>query len=112
MHMYFKIPPRFDHQTQKVIASTHRALLAVPARVLAVLRLCALALAAHALAVPRAQLAHVLAVLRHARLVRRAALARRVACGEGKIWMVRSRGRGFLYCLVARIQQHQLQSQN
>ena len=67
-------------------ATTHRALLAVPARVLSVLRLGALALAAHALAVPRAELAHVLAVLRHARLVRRAALARSVTCRgkEGK----------------------------
>ena len=57
---------------------THRALLAVPARVLPVLRLGALALAAHALALPRAQLVDVLAVRRDASLVGRAALARGV----------------------------------
>ena len=57
---------------------THRALLAVPARVLPVLRLGALALAAHALALPRAQLVDVLAVRRDAGLVGRAALARGV----------------------------------
>ena len=60
---------------------THRALLAVPSRVLPVLRLCALALAADALALARAQLVDVLPVRRDARLVRRTALARRVTFG-------------------------------
>ena len=60
---------------------THRALLAVPARVLSVLRLGALALAADALALARAQLVDVLPVRRDARLVRRPALARRVTFG-------------------------------
>ena len=61
--------------------TTHRALLAVPARVLPVLRLGALALAADALALARAQLVDVLPVRRDARLVRRPALARRVTFG-------------------------------
>ena len=62
------------------LPTTHRAPLAVPARVLSVLRLGALALAADALALARAQLVDVLAVRRDARLVRRPALARGVTC--------------------------------
>ena len=72
--------PKFAAETEftYVARLTHRALLAVPARVLPVLRLGALALAAHALALPRAQLVDVLAVRRDASLVGRAALARSV----------------------------------
>jgi len=61
-------------------SSTHRALLAELAGVLPLLGLHALALAALARAVARAELVDVLAVGRDARLVGGAALARRVTC--------------------------------